>query len=333
MNSGLKSILRQPLNPDDVRDIIAEMDNDGPRGAAVLGGVLVEETLRLLLLSQMVKLSRNEADSLFSPMGPLSSFSAKIAVGYAFRCYGPLTRDDLNTVRDVRNAFAHARRLINFDTKEVTQHCARLHCASSVAPATTRETFTMGVKLCPESAMADGLLHDLPRDLPTFLERFGTDEQCRAYLVRARWPAGFGCTGCGHDQAYSHKKRLIEECTACGKQHSILAGTIFEQTKTGLARWFLAIYLVTSSKGGMSAMELPAADGLWQLWDGLGVAAQDPPRHGRAGAPAARRARRGRRDPGRRRATWQARPRRCGQDFFIARTVCQVAPRKSIFAA
>jgi transposase-like protein len=104
--------------------------------------------------------------------------------------------------------------------------------------------------------MADGLLQDLPRDLPTFLERFGTDEACRAYLVRARWPERFHCSGCGHHQAYSHRKRLIEECAACGRQHSILAGTIFEQTKTGLARWFLAIYLVTSSKGGISAMEL-----------------------------------------------------------------------------
>jgi transposase-like protein len=104
--------------------------------------------------------------------------------------------------------------------------------------------------------MADELLQDLPRDLPTFLKRFGTDAKCRAYLVRVRWPAGFRCTGCGHDQAWSHKKRLIEECTACGRQHSILAGTIFEQTKTGLAKWFLAIYLVTASKGGLSAMEL-----------------------------------------------------------------------------
>jgi transposase-like protein len=104
--------------------------------------------------------------------------------------------------------------------------------------------------------VADGWLQDLPRDLPTFLDRFGTDEACRACLVRTRWPEGFRCSGCGHDQAYSHKKRLIEECAACGKQHSILAGTIFEQTKTGLARWFLAIYLVTSSKGGISAMEL-----------------------------------------------------------------------------
>jgi hypothetical protein len=54
----------------------------------------------------------------------------------------------------------------------------------------------------------------------------------------------------------AHKARLIDECASCGKQHSLLAGTIFEPTKTGLARWFLAIFLVTSSKGGISAMEL-----------------------------------------------------------------------------
>ena len=101
--------------------------------------------------------------------------------------------------------------------------------------------------------MADALVKDLPRDLPSFLARFGTDAQCRAYLVEARWPDGFRCAACGHDRAWSHHRRLIEECRACGKQHSILAGTLFEQTKTGLARWFLAIYLVTSSKGGISA--------------------------------------------------------------------------------
>lgn len=100
------------------------------------------------------------------------------------------------------------------------------------------------------------LPQDLPGDLPSFLERFGTDEKCRDYLFAARWPNGFRCASCGHDRAWAHKARLIDECAACGKQHSLLAGTIFEQTKTGLARWFLAIYLVTASKGGISAMEL-----------------------------------------------------------------------------
>ena len=98
--------------------------------------------------------------------------------------------------------------------------------------------------------------NELPKDLPTFLARFGTDARCRSYLYARRWPQGFCCAGCGHGAAYHHRKRLIEECAACGKQHSLLAGTIFEQTKTGLARWFLAIWLVTSSKGGISAMEL-----------------------------------------------------------------------------
>jgi transposase-like protein len=97
---------------------------------------------------------------------------------------------------------------------------------------------------------------NLPADLPSFLERFGTDDQCRAYLFEARWPEGFCCAGCGHDRAWALKSRLIYECAACGKQHSLLAGTIFEQTKTGLSKWFLAIFLVTSSKGGISAMEL-----------------------------------------------------------------------------
>ena len=77
---------------------------------------------------------------------------------------------------------------------------------------------------------------DLPRDLPSFLERLGTDEQCRSYVFQARWPEGFRCAGCGHDHAHALKTRQVYECAACGKQHSLLAGTIFEQTKTGLAR-------------------------------------------------------------------------------------------------
>jgi transposase-like protein len=93
-------------------------------------------------------------------------------------------------------------------------------------------------------------------------EALWTDEQCRAYLFQARWPEGFRCSACGHARAWAHKARLIDECAACGKQHSLLAGTIFEQTKTGLSRWFLAIYLVTSSKGGISAMELKRQMGL-----------------------------------------------------------------------
>jgi transposase-like protein len=100
------------------------------------------------------------------------------------------------------------------------------------------------------------IIDDLPKDMPAFIERFGTDGQCRDYLFKARWPDGFRCDSCGHNDAYALRTKIVYECVACRKQHSLLAGTIFEQTKTGLSRWFLAIHLVTSSKGGIAATEL-----------------------------------------------------------------------------
>src|SRR3954454_14043211 len=103
---------------------------------------------------------------------------------------------------------------------------------------------------------------DMPEDMPSFLARFSTDEQCREYLFTARWPNGFRCAACGHDDAYTLRTKIVYECAACRKQHSLLAGTIFEQTKTGLAKWVLAIYLVTSSKGGIAATELRRQLGL-----------------------------------------------------------------------
>jgi transposase-like protein len=103
---------------------------------------------------------------------------------------------------------------------------------------------------------AEMIPDDLPRDLPAFNAQLGSDQQCRDYLFKARWPDGFRCERCGHDDAYALRTKIVYECVACRKQHSLPAGTIFEQTKTGLSRWFLAIYLVTSSKRGISAMEL-----------------------------------------------------------------------------
>jgi hypothetical protein len=72
---------------------------------------------------------------------------------------------------------------------------------------------------------------DLPQDLPTFIKRFGTDEACRDYLFRQRWPDGFRCRACGHGEAWALARRNIYECAGCGQQHSLLKDTIFEQTK------------------------------------------------------------------------------------------------------
>src|SRR3954462_8835000 len=103
---------------------------------------------------------------------------------------------------------------------------------------------------------------DLPEDMPSFLAQFGTDEQCREYLFKARWPEGFRCAACGHDDAYTLKTKIVYECVACRKQHSLLPGPIFAHPKTSPGRWFPAICLVTRSKGGIAATELRRQLGL-----------------------------------------------------------------------
>src|SRR5260221_8070351 len=52
------------------------------------------------------------------------------------------------------------------------------------------------------------------------------------------------------------KTRALYQCTACRRQTSVIAGTIFAATKVPLCTWFRAMYHLTQSKGGISSIEL-----------------------------------------------------------------------------
>jgi len=90
-----------------------------------------------------------------------------------------------------------------------------------------------------------------------FMKRYGSEEQCEAALVASRWPYGFVCTcGCALASNFRREGRLYWQCTTCRRQCSATSGTIFESSKLGLARWFLAMHLLTQSKNNVSALEL-----------------------------------------------------------------------------
>lgn len=99
-----------------------------------------------------------------------------------------------------------------------------------------------------------------PGDFPTtaveFDERFGSEEACREYLMRVRWPAGFRCPGCGHARAWPLRRRHLLECASCGRQVSLTAGTVFHGTRKPLRFWFKAIFLAVAQKTGTSALNL-----------------------------------------------------------------------------
>ena len=94
--------------------------------------------------------------------------------------------------------------------------------------------------------------------MPEFLKQFGTEIQCEAELEQSRWPQGFVCPCCAHTghsvfKVGSHK---TFQCLSCRHQTSLIAGTLFQSTKLLLTIWFLAIYLISQAKTGLSALAL-----------------------------------------------------------------------------
>lgn len=90
-----------------------------------------------------------------------------------------------------------------------------------------------------------------------FQERYGGEAECIEALARHRWPAGYVCRRCGSRESYRLRSRpRIFECTGCGHQESVTAGTIFHRTRTPLRKWFLAAWWMARDKRGVSALFL-----------------------------------------------------------------------------
>lgn len=100
-----------------------------------------------------------------------------------------------------------------------------------------------------------------PKDRQEFITQFSTEQQCLDYVIRLRWPDGFVCPACGSLKAWLHPRNHFE-CSACGRQTSVTAGTLFEGTRKPLRLWFEVIWAVVSQKHGASAKNLQVSLGL-----------------------------------------------------------------------
>ena len=85
-------------------------------------------------------------------------------------------------------------------------------------------------------------------------KRYGTERACAKELAKVRWPEGFQCPACGFTKACYIATRTLCQCSKCRHQVSVTTGTLFHATKLPLVKWFWAIYLAASDKGGISAL-------------------------------------------------------------------------------
>lgn len=144
-------------------------------------------------------------------------------------------------------------------------------------------------------------IQDFPKTELHFHQQFSSDETCRAYLTSIRWPKGFICPKCSETK-YSLRKQKYQRASGvvsttdhwvclnkdCREVTSLLAGTVLHNSPKPLPEWMNAMYLMTTSKQGISALRLQRLMGfgsyhtalrvLRELRRCMGVALSDQPK-------------------------------------------------------
>ncbi len=91
-----------------------------------------------------------------------------------------------------------------------------------------------------------------------FQQVYATNDKCREHLESLRWKDGPRCPHCGHDKYYKFENGKTYKCARreCRKKYNVFIGTVFENTKIPLNKWFWAVYIATSHKKGISSAQL-----------------------------------------------------------------------------
>lgn len=104
-------------------------------------------------------------------------------------------------------------------------------------------------------------MEDYPTSMAGLEKRLGTQEDCLNYLAGLRWPSGYVCPRCSSNKCWAMANGLIL-CSACRRQQSVIAGTVFQDSHLPLPTWFRAMWHVCANKNGMSAQNLQRLLGL-----------------------------------------------------------------------
>ncbi len=101
-----------------------------------------------------------------------------------------------------------------------------------------------------------------PMNIVKLVEEFGSEENCRDYLERLRWPQGPICPRCGSVSISRIDTREQFDCNDCRFRFSVRSGTIFHDSHLPLWKWFLTTYMMIEAKKGVSANQIKRTIGV-----------------------------------------------------------------------
>src|SRR6516164_6294275 len=96
-----------------------------------------------------------------------------------------------------------------------------------------------------------------------FNQMFPTDEACLEWLKNHLYPNGIHCEKCGEFTShYRVASRPSYSCSMCGHHVHPTADTIYHKSPTSLRLWFYAVYLMASTRCGISAKQIQRETGV-----------------------------------------------------------------------
>ena len=124
----LKHYSNEPMTDDDIQYLLRQFKlKDSDRSAAVMGGAVVDRVLLDRLMFSFRPMQKEHRDRLTTGDGaPLATLSARTKIAFALDIITPIERDEIDCIREVRNAFAHSIRGLTFDNPEVAALCDHL---------------------------------------------------------------------------------------------------------------------------------------------------------------------------------------------------------------
>jgi transposase-like protein/ribosomal protein L37AE/L43A len=104
------------------------------------------------------------------------------------------------------------------------------------------------------------------KNILDFQKEFSTEEKCREYLEQQRWNGTPACPFCGSINVCRFKNGRIFKCREkqCRNKFSVTVGSIYENTKLPLTKWFLATYILAVHSKGISSLQLATWLGVTQ---------------------------------------------------------------------
>jgi transposase-like protein len=102
------------------------------------------------------------------------------------------------------------------------------------------------------------------KTLADFLEHFQDEDTCREHFTAIRFSNGEYCPHCGHTKIYTFTNGRRYRCGGCKQDFTIKTGTVFGESKLPIKKWFIAIYLLSTSSKGISSVQLAKQVGVTQ---------------------------------------------------------------------